>query len=68
MVVTVVIKAGDKFVSSRAIYEYTGGHLSDQKSVPGDDTYYEGTEDLPMHIEKFGMWRFVRHEYIDIKN
>ena len=63
MIVTVKIDAGDRIVTSRAFYEYTGGELSDDP----DDIYEEvdTTEVFPMVFTDYGRWELINYEKAD---
>jgi hypothetical protein len=63
MIVTVKIDAGDRIITSRAFYEYTGGELSDD---PDGD--YEGVDTMevfPMIFTDYGRWELIKYEKAD---
>lgn len=70
MIVTVVINANDKLVTTRAIYEFQGGSLSDDP----DGTAHVGDDrpgvmfDMAFTSDGYGSWRLIKHENVDSKD
>jgi hypothetical protein len=68
MIVTVRIDAGSRFVTSRAIYEYVDGRLSDD---PDREWGFDNPPVPPlMDFEAggYGKWELIRYEHIDFYN
>jgi hypothetical protein len=67
MTVTVTIEVKGSQMVSRALYEFTGGALSDDpegKHLKGVEA--EATEPLEMIIIDPGEWRLIRHEKVEL--
>lgn len=71
MTVTVEINAKGKTITSRALYEYTGGKLADDPDAQGvthtrveSDAVFEMT----FTSDGYGKWRLIKHENVDSKD
>lgn len=71
MIVTVEINVKGKTITSRAVYEYTGGKLADDPDAGGavhaevdDDSVFEMT----FTSDGYGKWRLIKYENVDSKD
>jgi hypothetical protein len=75
MIVEIVVRSVGRSITSIAVYEYTGGRLTDDpegdRSGVTTDTIFEmefekpGIFSGPDDRGGYGRWRMVRHEFID---
>jgi hypothetical protein len=74
MIVEVVIRSGERTITSNAVYEYTGGRFTDDpyginSDVDDDATFnmvfVPSVPGIPGDPGGYGIWRMIRHEIID---
>jgi len=68
MVVTVEINAKGKITTSRAIYEYTGGMLTDDPEGEFSNEENGDAQEMGFADGGYGEWRLIKHENIDSNN
>lgn len=66
MIITVIIKANDRFITSRAFYSYTNGELSDDPD--GEHQEVATTEVFDMIFTDYGKWELIKYEKADSQN